>query len=158
RAIPSSDQAAFRRASKASRSRISGPTSTPLERQPVRALGGDHARVDADEAEPAEQPGVLDLHATVHHNFETGLPCLFRRTLVDDADLHPDDLRADRYRFLDDRGDVVRLAKNVDDVDLSRDFPQGRVALLAEDLGVGRIDWDHAVAVLLEVLGGEEAR
>jgi len=77
---------------------------------------------------------------------------------VDDADLQPGDLRADPDRVLDDRGDVLGLAKDVDDVDPLRHVEQARVALLAEDFSVGRVHGDHTVAVLLQILARGRAR
>src|ERR1035437_10812434 len=36
-------------------------------RQPARPLGGDHAGIDAGPVQAAEQAGVLDFHAAIHH-------------------------------------------------------------------------------------------
>src|SRR5690349_19651004 len=42
--------------------------------QIVSFLGADDARVQSDSAESAEESGVLDFNAMVHHYFKTGLP------------------------------------------------------------------------------------
>src|SRR3989442_1835668 len=94
RAHPSLDPAACRRAGRAFRSRIPGPPSVNLERQPPRSLRRDDTGVDTEEAEPAEEPRVLDLHAAVRDDLEPRRsgPLLCR--IMDDADLQPPDLLA----------------------------------------------------------------
>ena len=101
---------------------------------------------------------MLDLDATVRDHVEAGAGGERGSGLVPDADLLPQALRADRDGLLGDRHDVLAPAEHVDDVDSDLDRRQRRVAPLAEDLVVARIDGDDPVAVLLHVLGGEEAR
>src|SRR5713101_6838792 len=142
RAHPSLDPAACRRAGRAFRSRIPGPPSVDLERQPPRSLRRDDTGVDTEEAEPAEEPRVLDLHAAVRDDLEPRLAGALLGRFVDDADLRH----------------VLGLAKDVDHVDPLGNVEQARITLFAEDLRVRRVHGNHAVTVLLEVLRREEAR
>src|ERR1035437_1560764 len=41
-------------------------------RQPARPLGGDHAGIDPGPVQAAEQAGVLDFHAAIHHRVQIG--------------------------------------------------------------------------------------
>src|SRR5262245_13475781 len=126
--------------------------------QPARALCRDHTRVNSHPVEAAEEPPVLDLHAPVHDRLQPGGPRLGGRCLVLHPELLPEDLGADGDRLVGDGQHVLGLAEDVDDVHLLGDVLQGLVALLAEDFRVLGIHRNHAVAVLLHVLGGEIAR
>ena len=78
----------------------------------VSSFGVDHARIQTDGAQSTEKPCVLDFHAAIHDDLEAGLAGTFRRSFVNHAELHPDDLGAGRDGFLDDSGNGRWLAKN----------------------------------------------
>src|SRR6266849_4994359 len=82
------------------------------------AFRGDHLRVDAGPAEPAEETPMLDLHAMVLDDFEPrglGAPACLG---IHDPELHPQHLRPDRDRILGDGRDLGAFAEAIDDVDL----------------------------------------
>ena len=64
---------------------------------------------------------------------------------------------ADRDGLLGDAGQRIRRAEDVDDVDGHGHVGEALEALLAEDLGLARVDGDDAVAVPLEVEADEVA-
>src|SRR6185369_17784901 len=68
--------------------------------QLLRPPRRDHLGVHAGPVEAAEQAGMFDLHAAVHHHRESCGARPGGRGLVDDADLHPEALRADGDGFL----------------------------------------------------------
>ncbi len=74
------------------------------------------------------------------------------------ADLHPQHLRAFRHGGARDRRHVLGAAKAIDDVDGTGNRREIRIALLAEHFGVRRVDRDHAIPAVLQVLRGEIAR
>src|SRR5690349_4712253 len=124
----------------------------------ARAFGRDDLRVHPRPAQPAEETAVLDLHAAVLDHFQPrGLGAGAGGVAVN-AQLHPQDLRADGDRVLGDGGDLGRLPEAVHDVHLLRDVPQRLVAALAQDGVVARVHRDHPVAVFLHVLGRKVAR
>src|SRR2546423_7659115 len=88
------------------------------------APGGDATGVEAEPVHPAEVPGVLDLHAAVHHDREPpGLGDL-RRLGADDAELEPQGLRPDRDGLAGDAGHRVGPAEDIHDVDRERNVLQ----------------------------------
>ena len=78
--------------------------------------------------------------------------------LVDHRELTPEISGADLDRLGGDRRQRVGRAKHVDDVHGNRDIEQTGAALLAEDLGLARVDRNHAVPVTFEVVPDEIAR
>src|SRR5207302_10549111 len=94
RAHPSLDPAACRRAGRAFRSRTSGPPSVNLEGQPPRSLRRDDTGVDTEAAEPAEEPRVLGLHASVRDDLEPRRAGAPLGRFLGDADLAPQAPRA----------------------------------------------------------------
>src|SRR5262245_29717739 len=130
-------------------------------RQLPRTLAGDDARVDAGPVQPAEEPAVLDLHAAILHDIETGGPRGARRGFVLHTKLHPQAFRADLDGGFRERSDVVAPAKAVDQVYRTGDFCGGAQigeTSLAEDLRVFGIHRDHRVPVLEQVLADEVTR
>ena len=89
-----------------------------------RGFGGlrravlDDAAVDAAPRQFAAQPAELDLRAAVHDDLDAGRLGRGRRLVVADAELHPDDRRADRDRVVDDLRRLADGAEHVDHVDL----------------------------------------
>jgi hypothetical protein len=85
------------------------------------AAGGDQALVDASPADLAGQSAILDLGATIHDHAQSGGFGLAGRDIVDDAELHPDDLKAklvlQRERLARHLEGRVRVAEDVDHVD-----------------------------------------
>src|SRR5262245_38120586 len=85
-----------------------------------------------------------------------------RRLVVADAELHPDHFRAgvERERLLDDRDRVLRRTEDVDHVDGLGNVRERGIGLAPEQLlpGEGRIDRDHAVPALEQILEGEITR
>src|SRR3954470_22740548 len=128
--------------------------------QLLRTACRDHLRIHARPVQAAEQARVLDLHAAVHHHVQAGGPRLGGRFLVHHPDLQPKALRTDRDGFVGDRRDVRAAAEAVHHVDLHARFggsAHAGIAALAQDLRRAGIDRHDAVAVLLHVLGREEA-
>ena len=87
---------------------------------------------------------VLDEDAAVLHDVESGVSGFFGGGFVGDAELHPDHLRADGDRFIDDRRSVLRLAEYIDNFDqvtlFSRNRRKRRPAFKPEHFAERRID------------------
>lgn len=66
--------------------------------------------------------------------------------LVDEAQLHPYDFRANGNRVLDNRRHVLRPAKDVHDIDPIRHIPQARICSLSMRFGDVGIDGNDPVA------------
>src|SRR5439155_12738041 len=103
----------------------SGSTSTwarhasPLRfREPHREAAGDHAGVQPDGAEAAEEAGVLDLAAAVHDHLQARLARPLGGLLVDHSELHPEHPGPDLNGLLRDLGHLPRRTKDVHDLDL----------------------------------------
>ena len=128
------------------------------ERRLGRAVPDD-AAVDPAPRQFAAEPAELDLRAAVHDDLDTGRLGGGRRRVVADAELHPQDLGADRDRVVDDRRRLARGAEHVDHVDGLGDVAQRGVDRLAEQglAGDAGIDRDHPIAFVLQVLHDEVA-
>ena len=89
---------------------------------------------------------MRDSQTVVHHDAETGtaspLGCLF----VLDTELQPERPSTDARSLVGNLRRVLRTAKHVDDVDLFGNLEQRRIRFLSENLGLVRVDWNHAVA------------
>lgn len=103
---------------------------------------------------------MLDLDAVVHHHIQAGGAREISGHLVLDLELHPQAPCPHGDRIARDRADVFGLAEAIDDVDaLATVCERGSSVLqrgedgFAEDrlAGVLGIDWQDAVAVLLQV-------
>ena len=134
--------------------------SRPARQRRVRCAVADDAAVDAAPRQFAAEPPELDLRAPVHDDFDPGGLGSRRRLVVADAQLHPNDLCADRDRVGDDARRFLGAAEHVHHVDLVRDFTERRVDLFSEQgfAGDTRIDRDHAIAFALQILHHEVAR
>src|SRR5687767_12904831 len=106
------------------------------------APAADDAGVHADEVEPAEEAGVLDLDASVLDDIQARRPGHRGRLFVADAELEPQHLGADGDRALGDGWDISRLAEDVDDLDRPGNLLQAGIDRLAQDrlAGVFRVD------------------
>src|SRR5690606_13718094 len=135
-----------------------GPVGESSVRQHAGPPRGNHAGVDANPVEPAEQPAVFDLDATIHDRIEAGLARHRVGPDVVDTELLPQAAGADIDRLARDRLDVGGTPEHVDHVDRLRDVRQGRITGLAEDFRITGLDRDDPVAVFPHVLGGEVAR
>ena len=132
----------------------------PARQRRRRSAIADDAGVDAAPRQFAAEPAEFDLRAAVHDDFDARSLGGRRRRVVADAQLHPDDPGADGDGVGDDPGGFLGVTEHVDHVDLVGDVAQRGVDLFAEQglAGDGRIDWDHAIALALEVLHDEVAR
>ena len=109
---------------------------------------------------PPNSRRVLDLDATVHHRVHAGTARQRVGLGIGHADLLPQAARADLHRLARDRQHVLGAPEDVDHVDALGDLRQRSVHGLAQDrlAGIARVHRDHAVAMLLQVLGDEVAR
>src|SRR5678810_553847 len=80
----------------------------------ARAFGADHPGVDPGPAQAAEKTPVLDLHATVLDDFQTGTLGSRARRGVLHAQLHPEHPGAHGDGLLGDGGNLGALAEAVD--------------------------------------------
>ena len=84
--------------------------------------------------------------AGVHHDHQPAALRAGRGVLAGDAGLQPQRLGADRDGFVGDGRRVFRAAEDVDDVDALGDVDERRIRLLAENLGLARVDGNDAIA------------
>lgn len=63
---------------------------------------------------------MLDLQAAVHHHLQTGGFTVARHLLIDQARLQPQGLRADPDRVVEDRGQMLVAAEDVDEIGYHR--------------------------------------
>ncbi len=140
--------------------RRGGARLHPTRQRRRRGAVADDAAVDAAPRQFAAEPAELDLRAAVHDHFDPGGLGDLRRLVVAHAELHPQDLRADRDRLGDHAWRLGRCAEHVDHVDRVGDVAERGVDGLAEQCLTrdGRIDRDDAVAFALQVLHHEVAR
>ena len=117
----------------------------------------DHAGVDAGPVQPAEEPRVLDLDAAVHHASRPASRASASASALTTPICCHRHLAPIAIALARDRQHVLAAAEHVDHVDRLR-IGQRRIAALAEHLVVARVHRHDAVAVLLQVLGGEIAR
>ncbi len=101
---------------------------------------------------------VFDEQAGIFDGNEAGGPGLFRRRLVDDSLLEPQDFGVDSDGGIGNRGNVFRAAEDVDDIDLFRDVFEAFVGFLAEDFRFVWINGDDAESDGLQILGYLETR
>src|SRR5690606_6439093 len=86
---------------------------TSLVGEDARTAGRDHAGVHAHPVEPAEQAGMLDLHAAVHDRVEARLARHRVGALVDHAQLLPEAAGAGIDRLPRDRLDIGGTPEDV---------------------------------------------
>jgi hypothetical protein len=86
--------------------------------------------------------------APVHHNIQTGGAGLFGGFFMDDVLLHPDPFRADADGGIDDLRHVLRLAKDVHQIDRERDFFKRRVSLFTRNSSGGWVCFQERIAWL----------
>src|SRR5579863_8981721 len=95
----------------------------------------------------------------VHHNFDTASARLFRGGLVDDAELHPDDLWQwhQRQSLVHHAGSGLRIAENIDHVDREGHVGEPRIDRRAMDRLPGKawIDTGNPIAMMQKK--GEDA-
>ncbi len=74
--------------------------------------GTQGAGIDAEPLNFRRQPGVFDLGATIHHDFDAGSFRFHRGFVVSDAKLHPDHFRQHRQcqYFIDHGHRAIRVA------------------------------------------------
>src|SRR6266852_3604765 len=123
----------------------------------VSFLGADDARIQSDGTQSAEESGVLDLHAAVHHHLDASLASALRSFFVNHAQLHPDHFRSYGDGFLDNAGNVRGLAKNIHDFDGARHVAQRRVRPEAKHFFFAWIYRCHIVTFRPHVDRGEVA-
>src|ERR1700687_1304380 len=117
----------------------------------VSLLRADHAGIQPERAEAAEESGVLNFNATIHHYFQTRVARALRGLFVNHAKLHPDDLRADFNRFLDDSGHCGGFAENVHDVHRTGYLKKCRIGLEVQHFLLTRIHRNHVEAFLPQI-------
>src|SRR5439155_24570159 len=81
---------------------------------------------------PRVQRAVHRTHTGTHHRLESGGFGTHGGFLVLRARLHPDDLRADRNRIVNDRGYFFGTPKDLDHVAMFGDVSQALVRMLAQ--------------------------
>ena len=84
-----------------------GALLRPARQRRRRGAVADDAAIDAAPRQFAAEPPELDLRAAVHDHLDARGLRRLRRLVVADAELHPDDLGADRDRVVDDRRRLV---------------------------------------------------
>jgi len=85
-------------------------------------------------------------HAGTHHSLESGGFGTHGGFLVLRTRLHPDDLRPDRNRIVNDRGHFFGTPENLDHIDVFGDVSQALVRMLAQRVLDRRIDRNDPVA------------
>src|SRR5271167_911888 len=100
------------------RVRPKAPSSGTFRRSLKTASNrGDPPRVEAEPVHPAHVARVLDLEAAIHDDGNAAILGDPRRLLVDHPELAPERAGTDRDSLASDRGQRIRRAEDVDDVD-----------------------------------------
>src|SRR5262249_1137046 len=86
------------------------------------ALRSDGAGVETQPVHPSQVAGVFDFHATVDHNFHSGLFGNTGALETDHAELQPERACSGRDGVTGDTRDGIGRAKHVHNVDAERDF------------------------------------
>lgn len=94
---------------------------------------------------------MLDEDAGVFNDGEASGASLFGGRGVFDAELEPEDFRANGDGGIGDGRNVLRAAKNVNDIDGLGDVFKAGIAFFAEHFGFVGIDRNDAVAGALEI-------
>src|ERR1044072_3772936 len=101
---------------------------------------------------------VLHLNAAIDDDVESRLDPSFSGLEVNDAELHPYALRANRDRVLNDPRNLRSGPEDVHDVNLFGNAAKVRIAPLAKNLRCLRVDGDDAVALVLQIARHHVAR
>lgn len=119
---------------------------------------GYYAGIHASPVETTQNSSVLDFHAAVHDDVEARSGGTFRGFLVDDSELHPQDLGAHGDRIVGNGADFRGFTEAVDEIHVVWNRTEVGIALLSEHFGVARIHRDDPVPVIFHVLRCEVAR
>src|SRR5579862_5119469 len=128
----------------------------PADDHPGRYPGTGEPQSAARHAQTRDLYG----RAAVHDDPETGALGAPRGGPVDDPELQPNRLGADRDRLVDGAPGKRAAAKDIDHVDRLGDIGERSVATLAEDHRAGgkRVDRDRPVALVLQIAHDAVAR
>lgn len=97
------------------------------------------------------QPGYLPSWGAVHHHQQARIACPCVGGLVNDVQLEPDRLRADRHGLVGDTPGEGGVDEHVHHIHRKRDLRQGRVARLAVHRLALRVDGYHPLAQALQL-------